>query len=238
MNRMRNTDENKKVGEGLTDKGSFVGSRDTTFNGNELLTDVVGTGASAALVSDSPCAMNSLRGLSLLQVQDTLTKLHQLAPNYRRLMPRRPNGKTVSQEHTFFAVDEFQTDVVVTGVSAALVSDSPCAMNSLRGLSLLQVQDTLTKLHQLAPNYRRLIPQRPNPASPKRTFFQADEFRADVVGTGASAALVSDSPCAMNSLRDLSLLQVQDTLTNIAPTRTELPPADAPTTQKQFFGWN
>src|ERR1700679_3658713 len=125
MNRTRNTDEHKKVGEGLTDNGSFVESRDTTFNGNELLTNVVGTGASAALVSDSPCAMNSLRGLSLLQVQDTLTKLHQLAPNYRRLMPQRPSGKTVSPEHTFFAVNEFQTDVVVTGVSAALVSDSP-----------------------------------------------------------------------------------------------------------------
>ena len=84
MNRTRNTDEHKKVGEGLTDNGSFVESRDTTFNGNELLTNVVGTGASAALVSDSPCAMNSLRGLSLLQVQDTLTNI---APTRTELPP-------------------------------------------------------------------------------------------------------------------------------------------------------
>jgi len=60
------------------------------FDSDHFPTDVAETGASAALVSDPPRATNSLSGLSLLQVQDTLTMLHQLAPSYRQLMPLRP----------------------------------------------------------------------------------------------------------------------------------------------------
>ncbi len=177
MNNERTAVEEKKVGPGF--KGSVVCHqaeggcrnrlRDPANDGYELLIDVVVTGVSAALVSDSPCAMNSLRGLSLLQVQDTLTKLHQLAPNYRRLMPRRPFSSFVPAacEKAVFAQvgllreHKLLTDVVGIGASAALASDSPRAINSLRDLSLLQVQDTLTKLHKLAPSYRRLMPQRP-----------------------------------------------------------------------------
>ncbi len=132
--------ENQKADEGLT---GLVGR----------FSDVAETGASAALVSDPPRAINSLRVLSLLQVQDTLTTLHKLAPSYRQLMPLRP--------FVFVHEDEISSDVAETGASAALVSDPPRAINSLRVLSLLQVQDTLTTLHKLAPSYRQLMPLRP-----------------------------------------------------------------------------
>jgi UDP-N-acetylmuramyl pentapeptide synthase len=159
MNRELQAVEETKVGQTVTElSSSFI-------DGNDF-SNVAETGASAALVSDSPRAMNSLRGLSLLQVQDTLTKLHILAPSYRQLMPPRPfsasNQKTLSNlPSPIFGGDELLLDVAETGASAALVSDSPRAMNSLRGLSLLQVQDTLTKLHTLAPSYRQLMPLRP-----------------------------------------------------------------------------
>jgi UDP-N-acetylmuramyl pentapeptide synthase len=174
MNQALQVVENKKVGQRLTESvgchraegNGFVTSRYTFFVCDELSLDVAETGASAALVSDPPRAINSLRGLSLLQVQDTLTKLHKLAPSYRQLMPLRPvvsslplsSGKATTQE---FVCDELSLDVAETGASAALVSDPPRAINSLRGLSLLQVQDTLTKLHKLAPSYRQLMPLRP-----------------------------------------------------------------------------
>jgi UDP-N-acetylmuramyl pentapeptide synthase len=76
--------EDEKVGQGLTEGSSLV------FNHNYFPTAVAETGASAALVSDPPRAINSLRDLSLLQVQDTLTTLRKLAPSYRQLMPLRP----------------------------------------------------------------------------------------------------------------------------------------------------
>jgi hypothetical protein len=68
------------------------------FYGNHFPIDVAETGASAALVSDPPRAMNSLSDLSPLftplragqEIQDTLTPLRKLAPTYRQLMPRRP----------------------------------------------------------------------------------------------------------------------------------------------------
>ena len=47
---------------------------------------------------------------------------------------------------------------VQLGVSAAVVSDPTRAMNSPSGLFLLQVQDTLTALHNLTTHYRRLMP--------------------------------------------------------------------------------
>jgi len=98
MNQALQVVENKKVGQRLTESvgchraegNGFVTSRYTFFVCDELSLDVAETGASAALVSDPPRAINSLRGLSLLQVQDTLTKLHKLAPSYRQLMPLRP----------------------------------------------------------------------------------------------------------------------------------------------------
>ena len=145
--------ENKKVGQGMTGLavrhqaggGCHIALRNSPNDEHEFLLDVVGSGASAALASDSPRAINSLRDLSLLQVQDTLTKLHKLAPSYRRLMPQRPfsspvpalNGKTATQEPAFVHGHEFLSDVVGSGASAALASDSPRAINSLRDLSLL-----------------------------------------------------------------------------------------------------
>src|SRR5260221_6257356 len=104
MNNELTAVEEKKVGPRLVgsavrhqaEGGCCIGLRNPAIDGHELLTDVVGSGASAALVSDSPRAINSLRDLSLLQVQDTLTKLHKLAPSYRRLMPQRPFSSPLS----------------------------------------------------------------------------------------------------------------------------------------------
>jgi len=98
MNQALQLVEKKKVGQRLTESvgchsaagSGFVALGNSPFDGNNFLADVAETGASAALVSDPPRAINSLRGLSLLQVQDTLTKLHKLAPSYRQLMPLRP----------------------------------------------------------------------------------------------------------------------------------------------------
>ena len=65
----------------------FVALRGPRFDGHEFVPDVARLGASAAVVSDPTRAMNSPSALALLQVQDTLTALHKLATNYRRLMP-------------------------------------------------------------------------------------------------------------------------------------------------------
>ncbi len=65
----------------------FVALRGPHFDGHEFVPDVARLGASAAVVSDPTRAMNSPSALALLQVQDTLTALHKLATNYRRLMP-------------------------------------------------------------------------------------------------------------------------------------------------------
>jgi len=89
MNQELQQVENKKVGQRQTDGSGSVAVRIVSFECDNF-SDVAEPGASAALVSDPPRAMNSLRVLSLLQVQDTLTKLHKLAPSYRQLMPRRP----------------------------------------------------------------------------------------------------------------------------------------------------
>ena len=98
MNQERQLVENKKVGQRVTesigrhpDEGSdIVASCNCLFDGDNFSTTVAETGASAALVSDPTRAMNSPSDLSLLQVQDTLTALHKLAPSYRQLMPPRP----------------------------------------------------------------------------------------------------------------------------------------------------
>jgi UDP-N-acetylmuramyl pentapeptide synthase len=98
MNHTLQLVENEKVGQGLTgsvgrhltEVSGFVTVCHSSFDGDNFPIDVAETGASAALVSDPPRAINSPSGLSLLQVQDTLSSLHQLAPSYRQLMPLRP----------------------------------------------------------------------------------------------------------------------------------------------------
>ena len=90
MNNEPTVVEEKKVGRHQAGGGCRVALRNSSIDEHELVLNVVGSGASAALASDSPRAINSLRDLSLLQVQDTLTKLHKLAPGYRQLMPQPP----------------------------------------------------------------------------------------------------------------------------------------------------
>ena len=65
----------------------FIALRGSRFDGHQFVLDAANRGASAAVVSNPTCAMNSPSALALLQVQDTLTALHKLATNYRRLMP-------------------------------------------------------------------------------------------------------------------------------------------------------
>ncbi len=84
----------------------FVALRGPRFDGHDFVSDVARLGASAAVVSDPTSAMNSPSALALLQVQDTLTTLHKLATNYRRLMPPTTRvvavtgscGKTTTKE--------------------------------------------------------------------------------------------------------------------------------------------
>ncbi len=84
----------------------FVALQGPHFDGHEFIPDVARLGASAAVVSNPTRAMNSPSALSLLQVQDTLTALHKLATNYRRLMPPTTrlvavtgsSGKTTTKE--------------------------------------------------------------------------------------------------------------------------------------------
>ncbi len=84
----------------------FVALQGPHFDGHEFISDVARLGASAAVVSNPTRAMNSPSALSLLQVQDTLTALHKLATNYRRLMPPTTrlvavtgsSGKTTTKE--------------------------------------------------------------------------------------------------------------------------------------------
>ena len=84
----------------------FVALRGPRFDGHEFIQDVARLGASAAVVSNPTRAMNSPSALALLQVQDTLTALHKLATNYRRLMPPTTrlvavtgsSGKTTTKE--------------------------------------------------------------------------------------------------------------------------------------------
>jgi UDP-N-acetylmuramoyl-tripeptide--D-alanyl-D-alanine ligase len=84
----------------------FVALRGPRFDGHQFVSDAARLGASAAVVSDPTCAMHSPSALALLQVQDTLTALHKLATNYRRLMPPTTrliavsgaSGKTTTKE--------------------------------------------------------------------------------------------------------------------------------------------
>ena len=84
----------------------FIALCGPRFDGHEFVSDVARLGASAAVVSNPTRAMNSPSALALLQVQDTLTALHKLATNYRRLMPPTTriiavtgsSGKTTTKE--------------------------------------------------------------------------------------------------------------------------------------------
>ena len=84
----------------------FVALRGPRFDGHEFVEDVARLGARAAVVSNPTRAINSPSGLALLQVQDTLTALHKLATNYRRLLPPTTRligisgacGKTTTKE--------------------------------------------------------------------------------------------------------------------------------------------
>jgi hypothetical protein len=57
--------------------------------GHEFQSGLTGMEASAAVDSGPSRAMHSPSYLALLQVQDTLTTLHRLAPSCRPLMPQR-----------------------------------------------------------------------------------------------------------------------------------------------------
>jgi UDP-N-acetylmuramoyl-tripeptide--D-alanyl-D-alanine ligase len=91
----------------LRDGDCFIALRGPRFDGHEFLDDAAQRGASAAVVSHHPTrASNSPSVLALLQVEDTLTALHKLATNYRRLMPPTTrvigitgsSGKTTTKE--------------------------------------------------------------------------------------------------------------------------------------------
>ncbi|HUI06900.1 MAG TPA: hypothetical protein VL486_07820 [Verrucomicrobiae bacterium] len=79
-----------------TGEKHLVAVRNSLLEETEFPSDVAGTGASAAIVSDPTRAMNSPSDLALLQVQDTLTALHKLAPGYRQLMPQRSPSSPLS----------------------------------------------------------------------------------------------------------------------------------------------
>lgn len=105
-------DPKQQVGHIKTDSRAlergdcFVALRGPRFDGHEFIPEAARLGASAAVVSDPTRAMNSPSALALLQVQDTLTALHKLATNYRRLMPPTTRviavsgacGKTTTRE--------------------------------------------------------------------------------------------------------------------------------------------
>ena len=84
----------------------FIALQGPNFDGHEFLNVAAERGASAAVVSHPTRASNSPSVLALLQVPDTLTALHKLATNYRRLMPLSTrvvavtgsSGKTTTKE--------------------------------------------------------------------------------------------------------------------------------------------
>lgn len=84
----------------------FFALRGPRYDGHEFLNEAAQRGASAAVVSHPTRAINSPSAFALLQVEDTLTALHKLATNYRRLMPPTTrviaitgsSGKTTTKE--------------------------------------------------------------------------------------------------------------------------------------------
>jgi len=105
-------DPNRPVARISTDTRSlkrddcFIALRGARYDGNQFQNEAAERGASAAVVSQpTQCAIHS-PGVALLQVPDTLTALHKLATNYRRLMPPTTrviavsgaSGKTTTKE--------------------------------------------------------------------------------------------------------------------------------------------
>ena len=91
----------------LTRGDCYIALRGPNFDGHNFLDDASQRGASAAVVSHHPTrAIHSPSALALLEVPDTLTALHTLATNYRRLMPPTTrviaitgsSGKTTTKE--------------------------------------------------------------------------------------------------------------------------------------------
>jgi murE/murF fusion protein len=84
----------------------FVALTGPNFDGHNFLNDAARLGATAAVVSHPTRAINSPSALALLQAPDTLTALHKLATNYRRLLPPTTrvvavtgsSGKTTTKE--------------------------------------------------------------------------------------------------------------------------------------------
>ncbi|MBM3860607.1 MAG: UDP-N-acetylmuramoyl-L-alanyl-D-glutamate--2,6-diaminopimelate ligase [Verrucomicrobia bacterium] len=94
--------DTRNVGRG----DCFIALRGPHFDGHEFLNEAAERGASAAVVSRPTTCANNSPSVALLQVSDTLTALHKLAANYRRLMPPATrviavsgaNGKTTTKE--------------------------------------------------------------------------------------------------------------------------------------------
>ncbi len=84
----------------------FLALRGARFDGHQFLSEAARLGATAAVVSHPTCASNSPSALALIQVPNTLTALHELATNYRRLLPPTvrvvaitgSTGKTTTKE--------------------------------------------------------------------------------------------------------------------------------------------
>jgi murE/murF fusion protein len=94
--------DTRSVGRG----DCFIALRGARFDGHEFLNEAANRGVSAAVVSQPTQSANNSPSVALLQVPDTLTALHQLATNYRRLMPPAArviavsgaNGKTTTKD--------------------------------------------------------------------------------------------------------------------------------------------
>ncbi len=119
----------------------FIALQGPHFDGHDFVSDAAERGASAAVVSYPTRAANSPSAFALLQVEDTLTALHKLATNYRRLMPPSTrviavtgsSGKTTTKE-MIAAVLEQRFSVVKTdgnknnhiGLPLNLLKLDPC----------------------------------------------------------------------------------------------------------------
>jgi UDP-N-acetylmuramoyl-tripeptide--D-alanyl-D-alanine ligase len=92
----------------------FVALRGPHFDGHDFVKDAAERGASAAVVSYPTRAANSPSAFALLQVEDTLTALHKLATNYRRLkLPEArviavtgSSGKTTTKEMIYAVLSQ------------------------------------------------------------------------------------------------------------------------------------
>jgi UDP-N-acetylmuramoyl-tripeptide--D-alanyl-D-alanine ligase len=85
----------------------FIALRGEKFDGHQFVNQAIERGACAAVVSNPTCANSPTpNDFGVLQVQDTLTAMHKLATNYRRLMLPATrlvtisgaNGKTTTKE--------------------------------------------------------------------------------------------------------------------------------------------